>query len=313
MMTSICDIPHDIFNNYIVTNINVPTVENLASVSKTMYCQKEELVKISINSNVFVPTYTRINPDDLLNVIKKSHFTYQSFQQILEAIRKKDKNAIMVDFTNIETSEESINNTFRIFQLLETYAIESGCNASIGNVISWLLINYFDEIYKKRSGLKKFDSSVIGYCLRNDNFNWHKIDINPYYIYENMNYMPLKRRSINLRQNMEKQSGFVMQDIYKYQVTPHVFQVETLDFIMHIMQYGCNGDKIYAFYEFIRYINNINDFHQHSYLPDNVLKMCVSKIKDFRYQITKYAEKNPAFFRKIILGEFDKFIDMNNK
>jgi len=318
MMTSICDIPHDIFNNYIVTNINVPTVEKLASVSKTMYCQKEDLVKISINSNVFVPTYTRIHHDDLLNVIKKSHFTYQSFQQILEAIRNKDKNAITVDFTNIETSEESINNTFRIFQLLETYAIESQFNANIENMrqvsdISVLLVNYFNEIFKARSGLKKFDSSVIGNCLRNDIFNWHKIDINPYYIYENMNYMLQKRRSFQLRQNMENKICVIMKDIYNYEVKPLVFQVDTLNFIMHITNNGCNSDKIYTFYEFIRYINDINDFHKHCYLPDEVSQKCIAKINDFRYHVTKNFEKKPAFIKQIIFEEFDKFIDMNNK
>ena len=312
-MISICDFPHDIFINHIITNIKVPIVENLASVSKTMYCQKEELVKISINSNVFVPTYTQINPDDLLNVIKKSIFTYQSFQQILESIRKKDKNAITVDFTNIETSEDSINNTFRIFQLLETYAIESQCNASIGNIISWLLINYFDELFKKRSGFKTFDSSVIGYCLRNENLNWHKIDINPYYIYENMNYIPLKKRSINFRQNMENESGFIMKDIYKYQVKHLAFQVETLSFIIHITTYGYNDDKVYVFYELIRYINNITDFHHHCYISDNVIMICISKINDFRYQIRKNIDKKPAFFKKIVITEFDKFLEMNKK
>lgn len=310
-MITICDIPHDILINYIVTNINVPTVEKLALVSKTMYCQKEELVKISIDTNVFVPTYTRINSDELLTVIKKSHFTYQSFEQILKAICNKDKNAITVDFTNVETSEESINNSFRIFQLLETYAIESECNASIGNVISELLIKYFDELFKKRSRLKQFEASLIGYWLRNDIFNWHKIDINPYYLYENMNYMLLKKRSFNLRKNIESKTMIVLKDIYKYEVNNLLFQKETLIFIAHIMNYGCIDDNIYVFYEFIRYINNINHFHQHCYLPDYAIQIFILKINDFRHWITHHTVNTPAFFKKIIYTEFEKFLEMN--
>jgi len=299
-MTSICDIPRDIFMNNIATNFDIPTVENLASVSNAY--QKKELVKNLIETNVFLQENSDISSDDLIYAINHGYFTFQAFQDILEAICKQDKDAIVaITFTDIETSTDSINSTFKMFQLFKECAINSESSAHIKNVISDLLMSYYDELFKKRSGFNKFESSTIGYCFRSDNCNWHNIDINPYYIYENMNHMIQSNRSFNFRQNMESKTSILMNDTYKN-------QVETISFLAHIMGYGNICSRIYVFYEMVKYMNDIN---KHSYLPGKVNDMCITKINEFRPIITKCTYKTPAFFKKIVLEEFDIFIKMN--
>jgi len=298
-MTSIRDIPRDIFMNNIATNFDISTVENMSSVSNAY--QKEELVKNLIESNVFLQENSEISSDDLICAINHGYFTFQDFQEILEAICRQDKDAIAaITFTDVETSADSINGTFKMFQLFKECAINSESSAHVKNVISDLLMSYYDELFKKRSGFNKFESSTIGYCFRSDNCEWHNIDINPYYLYENMNHMIQSDRSFYFRQNMENKPSILVNDTYKN-------QAETISFLAHIMGYGNTCSKIYVFYEMIKYMN---DIHKHSYLPDKVNEMCITKIKEFRPIIEKCTYKTPAFFKKIVFEEFDIFLNL---
>ena len=289
-MTSICDTPRDIFMNNIATNFNISTVENMS------------LVKNLIESNAFLQGNSKISSDELIYAINHGHFTFQSFQEILEAICKQDNDAIdAITFTDVKTSIESINSTFKIFQLFKECAINSESNAHVKNVISDLIMSYYDELFKKRSGFNKFESSTIEFCFRCDNCEWHNIDINPYYLYENMNHMIQSDRSVYFRQIMENKTSILMNDTYKN-------QVETISFLAHMMGYGNICSRIYVFYEMVKYMNDIN---KHSYLPGKVNEMCITKINEFRPIITKCTYKTPAFFKKIVLEEFDIFIKMN--
>lgn len=286
--------------NNIATNFNISTVENMSSVSSAY--QKEELVKNLIASNVFLQENSDISSDDLICAINHGHFTFQDFQDILEAICKQDNDAIAsFTFTDVETSVDSINCTFKIFQLFKECAIKSESNAHVKNEISDLLMSYYDELFKKRSGFNKLEPSTIGFCFRCDNCEWHNIDINPYYLYENMNHMIQSDHSFYFRQIMENKPSILMNDTYKN-------QVETVSFLAHIMGYGNICSRIYVFYEIVKYMN---DIHKHSYLPGEVNEMCITKINEFRPIITKCTYKTPAFFKKIVLEEFDIFIEMN--
>lgn len=299
-MTSICDIPRDIFMNNIAANFDISTVEKFSLVSNAY--EKKELVKKFIESNVFLQENSKISTDELIYTINNGYFTFQAFQDILEKICKQDNYAIdAITFADVKTSIENINNTFKIFQLFRECAINSKSSAQIKHVISDMLIRYYDELFKKRSGFNKFESSTIGYCFRSDNCNWHNIDINPYYLYENMNHMIQSNRSFYFRQNMENKSSIIINDTYKN-------QVETIEFLANIMSYGNIFSKIYVFYEMVKYMNNI---HKHSYLPCKVNEMFIIKMKEFRPIITKCTHKTPLFFKKIVLEEFDTFIKMH--
>lgn len=322
-MTSICDIPSDIFINHITTYINLYDVGKLTSVSKSIYCHKEELLINLINYNVFLKTNIYISPYEITNIIKKSHFTYQSFLLILEGMcnkkrdithqsllrilegsYSKDENTIVHELTNVDTSIESINSTFKIFQILKTCAIiiNSECNMRYGVLITELMLVYFDEVFKKRFNMKTFNPSIIRFCFHQAKCNWHTIDINPYYIYENMNYVLHSKRSFQYRQNIENRLNILLEDSYEN-------QEETIKFLLNVMQYGDMSRKIYVFYEIVKYMNAIYD---HIYLSNRIINLCIDKINQFRPEILKCTKNTPIFMKKIIFEEFDKFIEINH-
>jgi len=301
-MTSFSDIPNEIMVNNIAKNLDLSGIEKITSVSKTFYDQKEELVNAIINSDEFLQSYT--HKDDILNIIKKSHFTPQSFLRIFDGICNRDKNAITFEFTNVETSKESIDNTFNIFQLFKccTNIIQIKYNLQYGHLISKLLVDYFNELFKKRSGLKKFNASIIGFYFHNTNCDWHIIDINPYYIYENLNNMLQSSRSFLYRQYIENRTNILMDGEYDH-------QQYTLKFLMNIMNYGDISRKTYIFYEIVKYMNAIRE---HNIFNEKTIKACMNKIHELRYLITENIHnKIPKYFKEIVFEEFDKFLEMN--
>lgn len=297
IMTSICNIPHEIFINHIATNINLSQVETLTSVSKEWYRQKEEIVNNIIHSDEFLRTC--IAPDELISMIKKSHFTLKSFQCVLNGLCGTHE--FSFSLAKRSTTTESINNSFRIFQLLKKYAIAIDCRTQILNKISDLLVDYFDELFKQRSSYKKYNSSIIGSYFRKEDCDWHTIDINPYYIYENMNYILSSCRSFLYRQNIENRIKILMIDSYEN-------QGKTLKFLMSLMNYGDMGRRIYIFYEIVKYLN---DIYPSKYLGDKIARMCRMKIEEFRPDIAKSTKNVPVFLKKAVMAEFDKFLELN--
>lgn len=302
-MTNLCDIPSDIFINYITNNINLSIVEKLTSVGKMMYCKKEELLKNLVISNIFLQTNIDISPDDLIDTINKSHFTFQSFQHILEGICNRDRNSIEFKFTNVQTSMESINSTFKIFQLFKksTNIIYREYNIQFGHLVSKLLLDYFDEVFKKRSGLTKFNMTIIRFYFHNVNCNWHIIDINPYYIYENMNHILQSKRSYIYRQNIENRINICIDGSYEN-------QEETVRFLAYLMCYGDTIRKVYIFYEIVKYMNTI---HKHISLNNKMTLMCYEKINELRSDSATCMNKLPVFFKKVVYEEFDNFLELN--
>lgn len=304
-MTCFTDIPSDLFIN-IYKNINLLDVDKITSVSNTFYCQKKEIIKNIIDSNVFVQKYSNISTDNIIYNIEKSYFTFNTFQKILDGICNKDRNAISIKFTNVETSTESIDSTFKIFQLFKKYSIViyEESKMQFGSIITELLLDYFDELFKKRIGLDTLKKSIIMFTFHNSDCMWHNININPYYICENLNIKLNFHNSPKFRKNVKNRISIRMDDTYKN-------QQETFEYFIKI----CNNESdnmIYVFYELIKYLNDIN---HHINLHKIIIKSILSKTKDFRDKITnnnfkKY--KIDFFMKKAVLEEFDIFID-NNK
>ena len=300
-MTSFCDIPHEIFINHIAMNIQLSNVEILTSVSKEWYGKKEEIVKNIINSDAFLRTYA--SPDELIDTIKKSDFTFKSFEGILNAIH--GHNIEEISFTRsklaLATTTNCINSTFRIFQLFKKLAIDTRCSTQLLNKISDLLVDYFDELFKQRSSYKKYNSSIMGSYFRKEDCDWHTIDINPYFIYENMNYILCSCRSFLYRKNIENKIKILMINSYEN-------EGKTLKFLMNLMNYGDMGRRIYIFYEIVRYLN---DIYPSKFLGDRIARLCKMKIEEFRPDIAKSTKNVPIFLKKVVFSEFDRFLELN--
>lgn len=309
------NIPIELILYHIGKDLSFYDIANLACSDKNFKSSINELVDIVINNNDIFTIYKEKYGDDIIENIKNSAINIYEFEDTMKAIRNNDISSISFDFNKkyINTSIESINATFKIFQIFQLEAEKSNDEISytLMNHITNLLLNYFHALFQTRNNVRDYnDSYITPFMLKNtdDNNGWHKIDINIYFLYENYTLIQTSKRSFNLKCYMENNINIVHNEINE-----QIYN--TMRYLMMLMSIGNLQEKVYCFHEIMKLLNYIyskNTQSNYFLKYKNFTIVCLRKINEFKEYLTANSSELPNYFKKSVFAEFDKFIDITN-
>lgn len=311
------DIPIDLVVNHIGNNITFADVSNLSLVSKNFRTNIKSYVPHLISniiSNNYAFGYYKNELDvDIVNDVKKSALSFLQFEKIVQAIRNIDVTAISLEFdrNTVDTSAESINATFKIFQMfaLESDSFNKELTFAFIEAFTKSLSNYFIAVFQARNNISQYSEPYcIHHVLNKSATNgWYKVNINVYFLYENYNLLTLSKRSYQFKNYIENNTDIIINN--------HIRRNRhTLMYLMTLMKSGMVKEKLYCFHEIMKLINHIyaSKKEKESLVGerDVFTTTCLRKINEFKIDMVEFSSSLPCYFKKSILAEYDRFIEI---
>lgn len=311
------DIPIDLIVNHIGNNITFADVSKLTLVSKNLRTNIKSnvphLISNIISNNYGFGYYKNELDVDMVNDIKKSALSFLQFEEAIQAIRNIDVTSISFEFDKktIDTSDESINATFKIFQMfaLESESFDKELTFAFIEVFTKSLLKYFSAVFQARNKISQYSEPYcINHVLNKSATNgWYKVNINVYYLYENYNLLTASNRSYKFKSYIENNTKIIMSSQIKRNSC-------TLMYLMVIMSSGSVQEKLYCFHEIMKLLNYIYTYktEKMSLLKDyhKFTTTCRRKIYEFKSFIEENRSLLPCYLRKCFLAEYDMFIEI---
>ena len=313
------DIPAEVIVNYIGCHISFSEIANLALSCKFLKEGISDLVdRFLATTNSFYEFYQKDLRIDILENIPISVFSIYEFEEIMNGISNSDIKVVCLNFDNryIDTSLESINATFKFFQMFQILAelmeelLENGYSSFIMDEITKSLLRYFRELFKDRNNLREYDENVVDAFLltREENKSWHKMNINIYFIYENLILIQLLKHSRHCKWFIEDQKDIIINRFPPCQKYTVVFLVK----VFQLAKERNRFEALYCLYEIIKYVNIITEedkrdikfFHP----KKRFIKSCLKTIGDYQHEMNELSSVSKRF-KEVVTKEFNRFTE----
>lgn len=312
------DIPIDLLIHHIGNNIAFTDVTNLTLVSKSLYANMQSniphLFANIIRNNYALDFYLNELEFDIIDDIKKSALSFLKFEETMQAIRTNDVSSISFEFDKktVDTSVESINATFKIFQMLamESESFDEELTIAFIEAFTKALLQYFRALFQARNNVSNYDESYQVHNILNKSGTngWHKVNINVYFLYENYNLLMASKRSYKFKSYIENDTNIII-------INNHIRRNRyALMYLMTLMSNGTFQEKVFCFHEIMKLLNYIYALQKEKNSFSNECEVftstCLRKINEFRTYITENSTLLPQYFRKCIFAEYDRFIEI---
>lgn len=313
-MMSICNIPTEILSN-IMQSIGVNGIVMMTKVSKVFHNKKKEIYLHYFQNDNFIFNYMNENKINIIHMLSESAFSFQEFDIMYANIKydnfqKKPLKNICLKKEN--TTQNQINNTFRIFQILKLSVYDYNVTKKHQHwynsckMIMDTMECYFKDLFFARNKNKVYISFIDSSL--SVNYMWEKSNINLYNICENLNLIYCDQNIDNrLKKNLENFSNTIVKNDGKNVViTASLIQClfkknqlfEKLNFDIYIN---------YVFFHYLNFMFRCNlyeeilehqDFYEHSFEIYDEFKI---KIRD------QPSDKIAPYFKNMILDDMGEY------
>ena len=313
-MRSICNIPTEIISN-IMQSIGVNGIVMMTKISKEFHNKKKEIYLHYFQNDDFIFNYMNDNKINIIHMLSESAFSFQEFDIMYANIKydnfqKKPLKNICLKKEN--RTQNQINNTFRIFQILKLSVYDYNVTKKHKHwynsckMIMDTMECYFKDLFFARNKNKVYISFIDSSL--SVNYMWEKSNINLYNICENLNLIYCDQNIDNrLKKNLENFSNTIVRNDGKNVViTASLIQClfkknqlfEKLNFDIYIN---------YVFFHYLNFMFRCNlyeeilenqDFYDHSF----------EIYDEFKIKIREQASNKIArYFKNMILNDLEEY------
>ena len=313
-MRSICNIPTEIISN-IMQSIGVNGIVMMTKISKEFHNKKKEIYLHYFQNDDFIFNYMNDNKINIIHMLSESAFSFQDFDIMYANIKydnfqKKPLKNICLKKEN--RTQNQINNTFRIFQILKLSVYDYNVTKKHKHwynsckMIMDTMECYFKDLFFARNKNKVYISFIDSSL--SVNYMWEKSNINLYNICENLNLIYCDQNIDNrLKKNLENFSNTIVRNDGKNVViTASLIQClfkknqlfEKLNFDIYIN---------YVFFHYLNFMFRCNlyeeilenqDFYDHSF----------EIYDEFKIKIREQASNKIArYFKNMILNDLEEY------
>lgn len=306
------EIPEDIFN----TNITkyLPFYNILVFRLVSSYYNKNNKVLLTAklgNDNIYNAFIQALENAD------NSHLSKRELICIMDNINDSDKFIKSLEIYPDTVSEQFINNTFYIFQVVCTYCKYINDTYSKQLLID-MMFEYFSRVYLS----KYYDLDLTFYGIhyhlqtkfKDDSYLWESSAINLYHIYENLVLMSChSSKTSDLYDNMLDVKEMVIYDNSIHDYSKTLYLISDLNEYIIGKKFKC-----YTAFELFRYIDylfSLEDQNKNPYYNSEIFLSTLShKVLDIKKQLLKKAiyQYNFRSFKKsfiVMIQELHKKIN----
>jgi hypothetical protein len=313
-MKNICNIPTEIISN-IMQSIGVNGIVMMTKISKEFHNKKKEIYLHYFQNDDFIFNYMNDNKINIIHMLSESAFSFQDFDIMYANIKydnfqKKPLKNICLKKEN--RTQNQINNTFRIFQILKLSVYDYNVTKKHQHwynsckMIMDTMEYYFKDLFFARNKNKVYISFIDSSL--SVNYMWEKSNINLYNICENLNLIYCDQNIDNrLKKNLENFSNTIIKNDGKNVViTASLIQClfkknqlfEKLNFDIYIN---------YVFFHYLNFMFRCNlyeeilgnqDFYDHSFEIHDEFE---TKIRE------QPSDKIAPYFKNMILNDLEQY------
>jgi len=308
-------LPIDIVLSDIFSKVGIKSIVLLQNVSKEFHRNKRTIHSYYMSNDSLLYDYTKFYKINLIHTLTNSAISYDLFQKLYDYIKYNSSVLSLSDhgldqIRNIKdhSSQEHINNTFKIFKLLKMsvrYNVQKNeiQQMSCSIIVTNLMQVYFKELYFSRNA--SYPSSMFMYNL--DTY-WETININLYNLVENLNFICHDITSEDFKTNLDKFNDIIVNN-NGYDTKNTVYFLYNI-FLEKNRLLNLNV-YIYINYIIFRYMNQL--FSQNietKILQDKYfIKVYINKLYHYHQKINSLHPRqiNP-YFKDKILEELNDFM-----
>lgn len=308
-------LPIDIVMFDIFSKVGIKSIVLLPKVSKKFQENKRTIHSYYISNDLFLYDYTKFYKINLIRTLTNSAISYDLFQKLYDYIKYNPSVLSLLDHgldkiinKKDHTSQEHINNTFKIFKLLKTsvrYNVQKNNirQMSCSLIVTNLMQVYFKELYFSRNA--SYPSDIFMYNL--DGY-WETININLYNIVENLNFICHDIASEDFKTNLDKFNDII--------VNNNGFDTKnTVCFLCYIFLEKTPllnlNVYIYINYIIFRYMNQLfsQNIETKILLDKNFIEVSINKLYHYHQKVNSLLSHqiNP-YFKDKILEELNDFM-----
>lgn len=270
----------------IISYCSIRDILNISSSSKSYYVMRENMYHIFVKNNPFLKQYLQKRKMCLKSTIETSSFTKLQFFKMFDNIdidKRPQKfqsichniEELCEDEKAFHLSKKAIDSSFELFKIIGSFAMQKFKFYFKDSITSHLL-TYFSNIYDARHPrVDNICKDIFNnFITKKDKIAWQLLNVNIYYIYENVNLLKFAKRSCALKNNM---INFDEGNIFENPEN----NLSTIYFTIHMFDFLPSVEiKIYFMYQMFKFVTKI--------VEDNL--MCDSKFITFQKTILKKIE-----------------------
>lgn len=304
MTSSICDIPYEVMNEYIVPNFLFKDVRNFNKINNF---EAHDMIDVFLKKDLVLHKFAENFEINIYDTVKNSSIRMSTFDEMISNLRNDKKIDNIINFNMDKLNKNKIKNTIIILKLFKTYSNSTNSSNDSAIILSQNLVRYMSDSFVLLN--KTFnDISCKEFNEVLEKNSWENIGIDLYDFFEKCQFSTFKPRSYNLKSNIEE--NLIINN------THHQFENSTLLssmnlFMRLVVEFKEIRTKLYVIYELYRYLNytdeNDNSITVHS--KDKLKVAAKIKAQEFMYQLQyEYTTALPKYLTILVEKELSEYI-----
>lgn len=307
MTSSICDIPYEVMNEYIVPNFLFKDVRNFNKINNF---ETHDMIDVILKKDPVLHKFAENFEINIYDTVKNSSIRMSTFDEMISNFRNDKKIDNIINFNMDKLNKNKIKNTIIILKLFKTYSNSTNSTNSSNDsaiILSQNLVRYMsDSFVLLNKTFKDISCKEFNEVLEKN--WWENIGIDLYDFFEKCQFSTFKPRSYNLKSNIEE--NLIINNTHQQFENSTLLSSINL-FMRLVVEFKEIRTKLYVIYELYRYLNftdeNDNSITVHS--KDKLKIAAKIKAQEFMYQLQyEYTTELPKYLTILVEKELSEYI-----
>ena len=304
MTSSICDIPYEVMNEYIVPNFLFKDVRNFNKINNF---EAHDMIDVFLKKDLVLHKFAENFEINIYDTVKNSSIRMSTFDEMISNFRNDKKIDNIINFNMDKLNKNKIKNTIIILKLFKTYSNSTNSSNDSAIILSQNLVRYMSDSFVLLN--KTFnDISCKEFNEVLEKNWWENIGIDLYDFFEKCQFSTFKPRSYDLKSNIEE--NLIINNTQ--QQFENLTLLSSINLFMKlVVEFKEIRTKLYVIYELYRYLNyteeNNKSITGHS--KDKLKIAAKIKAQEFMYQLQyEYTTELPKYLTILVEKELSEYI-----
>ena len=304
MTSSICDIPYEVMNEYIVPNFLFKDVRNFNKINNF---EAHDMIDVFLKKDLVLHKFAENFEINIYDTVKNSSIRMSTFDEMISNFRNDKKIDNIINFNMDKLNKNKIKNTIIILKLFKTYSNSTNSSNDSAIILSQNLVRYMSDSFVLLN--KTFnDISCKEFNEVLEKNWWENIGIDLYDFFEKCQFSTFKPRSYDLKSNIEE--NLIINNTQ--QQFENLTLLSSINLFMKlVVEFKEIRTKLYVIYELYRYLNyteeNNKSITGHS--KDKLKIAAKIKAQEFMYQLQyEYTTELPKYLKILVEKELSEYI-----
>jgi len=304
MTSSICDIPYEVMNEYIVPNFLFKDVRNFNKINNF---EAHDMIDVFLKKDLVLHKFAENFEINIYDTVKNSSIRMSTFDEMISNFRNDKKIDNIINFNMDKLNKNKIKNTIIILKLFKTYSNSTNSSNDSAIILSQNLVRYMSDSFVLLN--KTFnDISCKEFNEVLEKNWWENIGIDLYDFFEKCQFSTFKPRSYDLKSNIEE--NLIINNTQ--QQFENLTLLSSINLFMKlVVEFKEIRTKLYVIYELYRYLNYTEENNKsitcHS--KDKLKIAAKIKAQEFMYQLQyEYTTELPKYLTILVEKELSEYI-----